>query len=282
MGEINWDKYARSEYKVENRFRFPTRRNVLSEIHKEFSELRFVFDICKAELLSSNTPARIRTLFKARLTFVENKLYRIKPRATELITTRSSDSPVVLQCKEQGNIILQRNLTKGTAWRVDFNEVFERFVQYVFAQVARAVGGKLHANVKFLAKSSRPFAWEQMYLEPDAIFTKEDLTIFIDAKYKSHLYNKFESSELLKDDFRRDLHQILSYSSFAEVASKFAVVCYPSNEIESKMTRFRNAINDVSNSVLIVGIPLRRISVPESIRHIKDRFDSFERTVLSL
>ena len=74
-GQINWKKYSNLEYKVENRLKFPTRKNVLSEFHSEYSEIRFVFDICKKELLSANTPLRIKTTFRNRLNFIEEKLY---------------------------------------------------------------------------------------------------------------------------------------------------------------------------------------------------------------
>jgi hypothetical protein len=70
-GPVNWNKYIGNEYKVENRLRFPTRKNILSEFHKEYAEIRFVFDICNQELLSSNTPLRIKNIFKAKLTFIE-------------------------------------------------------------------------------------------------------------------------------------------------------------------------------------------------------------------
>ena len=38
IGQINWSKYINNEYKVENRLKFPTRTNVLSEFHSEYSE----------------------------------------------------------------------------------------------------------------------------------------------------------------------------------------------------------------------------------------------------
>lgn len=45
-GQVNWSKYINEEYKVENRLKFPTRKNILSEFHKEYSEIRYVW-ICK-------------------------------------------------------------------------------------------------------------------------------------------------------------------------------------------------------------------------------------------
>jgi hypothetical protein len=55
-GQVNWNKYIRKEYKVEERLKFPIRKNILSEFHPEYSKIRYVFDVCNKELLSSNTP----------------------------------------------------------------------------------------------------------------------------------------------------------------------------------------------------------------------------------
>ncbi len=64
---------------------------------------------------------------------------------------------------------------------------------------------------------------------------------FIEAKYKSHLYNKFGVSELLKDDYRRDLHQLLAYSSFNTAKEKTVFLCYPSTRVEIKETKYFNS-----------------------------------------
>jgi hypothetical protein len=59
-GQVNWRKYINNEYKLENRLKISNWKNILSEFHSEYSEVRYVFDICKDELLSSNTPQRIK------------------------------------------------------------------------------------------------------------------------------------------------------------------------------------------------------------------------------
>ncbi len=104
-GQINWPKYINNEYKVENKLQFPARTNVLSEFHIEYSEIRYVFDICKSELLSVSTPQRIRNTLRTKLSFLEERLYHHKPSATNKIAIRFSDSPKVKSCKEQANRI---------------------------------------------------------------------------------------------------------------------------------------------------------------------------------
>ncbi len=168
-GQINWNKYINNEYKIENRLKFPTRKNILSEFHSEYAEIRYVFDICKNELLSSNTPQRIKNTIRVKLSFIEEKLYYHKPKATNNIVAKSSDSPTVKTCKEQANKILNFNLVDSTAWRVDFSDVFEKFVQHIFKAVAKETGGKLFANFKFHSRTSKHYSWELKHIEPDAI-----------------------------------------------------------------------------------------------------------------
>jgi hypothetical protein len=263
-GQINWTKYIKNEFKVENRLSFPARSNVLSEFHSEYSEIRYVFDICKSELLSANTPQRIKNTLRNKLSFIEERLYHHKPKATNKIVIRFSDSPTVKSCKEQANRILNFNLVDSTAWRVDFSDVFEKFIQHIFKEVAKETGGRLLRNFKFHSRTSKHYSWELKHIEPDAIYQKEEVLVFIDAKFKSNLYNKFDQSETLKEEHRHDLHQIMAYSSFSKTILKFGFLCYPSNHVEIKSIQYKNGINESTNTILILGVPLKKDSIPET------------------
>ncbi|WP_395633150.1 hypothetical protein [Flavobacterium sp.] len=277
-GQIDWSKYISEGYKVENRLRFPVRKNILSEFHNEYSEIRYVFDICRKELLSPNTPQRIKSNVRTRLTFLEEKLNSHKPKQTKNILIKSSDSLAVRNCKEQANKILNFNLLDSTAWRVDFSDVFEKFIQYIFKEIAKESGAKLFSNFKFQSKASRRYSWELKHIEPDAVYQKDSFLVFIDAKYKSHLYNKYDKSELLKDDHRHDLHQIMAYSSFSKTVLKYGVLCYPSDRVEIERIEYKNSINEVVNTVLIVGIPLKKEAIKEAkaqlAKTLSDMLDS--------
>lgn len=281
-GQINWTKYINQEYKIENRLKFPIRTNVLSEFHSEYSEIRYVFDICKSELLSANTPQRIKYTFRTKLSFLEKRLYHLKPKTTKKITIRFSDGPTVRACKEQANKILNFNLLDSTAWRVDFSDVFEKFIQHIFKEVAKETGGRLYSNFKFHSMTSKHYAWELKHIEPDAILQKENLLIFIDAKYKSNLYNKFDQSEVLKEDHRHDLHQILAYSSFGKTDFKFGFLCYPSEQIELKSIKYKNGINEATITILILGVPLKKDSINETKRLLTNELNEIERRTMTL
>lgn len=262
-GQVNWSKYINEEYKVENRLKFPTRKNILTEFHKEYSEIRYVFDLCKLELLSSNTPQRIKSSIRNRLSFIDEKLYLHKPISTNNIIIKSADNLKIKNCKNQANRILNFNFIDSTAWRVDFSDVFEKFVQYIFKEISKETGGHLFSNYKFHSKTSNRYSWELKHIEPDAIYQKENLIVFIDAKYKSNLYNKFDKSENLKDVHRHDLHQIMAYSSFSKTDNKYGFLCYPSDKVEIKKITYKNNINQSTNNIFICGIPLKKEFVLE-------------------
>lgn len=267
VGQINWNKYITNEYKVECKLIFPSGRNVLSELHNEYSQLRYVFDICKKELLSANTPLRVKLNIKPKIDALEDRLYLHIPLKINSFIEKFSDSQVIRLAKKQANKILSFDLTDGTAWRVDFADVFEKFVQHIFGEVAKGLGGKFLANYKLNGySSSRRNAWELSHLEPDGMLQKDELYVFIDAKYKSHLYNKFSNSEVLKEEHRHDLHQILAYTSFSPGNSKFGILCYPSQQLEIKEMRFINPLNQATNIIKILGLPLKVDVIDEAKR----------------
>jgi len=256
-GQVDWKKYILNEYKVENRQKFPIRKNILSEYHKEYGYLKYVFELCKKELLGPKTPEEIKLSIKPKLFFLEEKLQLHKSIFTKNIQIKQSDPILIQNLKKQANKLLQNNFSKSIAWRVDFNDVFEKYVQYLFEQVAKEFGGKFYSNYKIKATSSRKYDWELKYLEPDGIFKKgEVVIIFVDAKYKSNLLNKYSQSEELKNDFRRDLHQIVGYASFSNQPIKYSILCYPSNITESKKTKFYNPLTNAETIVTLLGVPL--------------------------
>jgi hypothetical protein len=277
VGHINWTKYISREYKVENRLKFPVRANILSEFHKEYSEIRYVFNICKSELISANTPQRIKNTIRNKISFLEEKLYHHKPLLTNKISIKFSDRPSIKSCKEQANKILNFKLVESTAWRVDFTDVFEKFIQHIFKEVANESGGRIYTNYKFHSRTKKHFAWELKHIEPDAIYQKENILVFIDAKYKSNLYNKFDQSEKLKEDHRHDLHQIMAYTSFSKTDFKYGFLCYPSDKLELKKIKYKNGINEVTNTVIVMGIPLKKDSINEAKRLLTNELNELER-----
>lgn len=272
-GQVNWNKYANQIYKVENRLEYPVRKNFLSEFHSEFGEIRYVYDICKIELMSPNTPINIRVSVSRRLSFLDEKLYFHKPKITSKIQVRKADNLIIRETKQIANRVLNFNLIDGTAWRVDFADVFEKFVQHIFKEVAKSIGGKFIPNLKINSNSRNKYQWNLNNLEPDGVLIKDELVFFIDAKYKSHLYNKYDQSESLKEEHRKDLHQILAYSSFNDAKNKVGFLCYPSNKVEISKIEYSFSQMNFSNQICMVGIPFKKESISKTKEIIIEGFE---------
>ncbi len=282
QGQVNWKKYIQREYKVENSLKFPVRKNILSEYHKEYGQIKYVFELCKKELLGPATPTEMKYGIKPLLHYLETKLKFHNSLKTKHFIIRHSDPPLVKEVKKQGNKIMQKEFSQAIAWRVDFNEVFEKYVQYIFMEISKELGGKFYPNYKIRQMSPTRFTWELSHLEPDGIYRKGTrLNIFVDAKYKSHLLNKFSSSDDLKSEFRKDLHQIMSYMSFSDQPAKYGFLCYPSTQVESKEIKFSYALNHTQNIIHLVGIPLDINKIDRASQLIKEKIYSLEKIKFS-
>ncbi|HET9137145.1 MAG TPA: hypothetical protein VFO76_10940 [Candidatus Kapabacteria bacterium] len=278
-GQVDWDRYAQSSYKVENRLEFPVHKNLLSESHIEYSQIRFVFDICKTELLSSNTPFRLKNKFSPLISSLEEKLYFHQPKQSTEIPIHSFDFPYVKDCKVSANTILNSKFLQSIGWRVDFSVVFEKFIQHIFHLAAKESLGHLTPNPKFQARYSPKFAWNLDHLEPDAILKVGEKLIFIDAKYKSHLLNKYAGDSLsLKDDHRSDLHQVIAYSAFSENDTKYGFLCYPSFEVEASSIDYVNPYNNNVITIFIFGVPVEVDAIPAAKKEILNILSYINRT----
>lgn len=273
LGQVNWNKYIQNEYKVENKLKYPVRQNLLTELHSEYAQIRYVFDICSESLSANTTPIKIKSAVRSKLDFINSKMKFHKPQKTSEIQIHHADSMVIKECKAIANRILKHQLVDSIAWRVDFNEVFEKFVQHIFKEYAKESGGQIFTNFKFRSNKSKSFSWELKQLEPDAILKKDTIDVFIDAKYKSHLYNKYDQSEKLKEEHRKDLHQILAYNSFSNGLVKYGFLCYPANDVECKHIDYHNSLNDTQNKIFILGIPLSKSIIPRVKEVLMKEFD---------
>lgn len=272
-GQVNWNRYANDSYKVEKLTIFPTTKNTLSIQHKEYNQLKYVYDICRNEILSGSTPLSIKLSFKKTLEILDSKLRLHSALKTDVIVIRKADNLLIRQLKEQANRILQFKIVTSTAWRIDFSIVFERFVQNIFKQVSKEIGSNFHANYKF-RRRGKGYSWELNHIEPDCILQKGENTIVVDAKYKSHLYNSFSNSVSLKNDYRSDLHQIISYSAFNISKSRFAFLCYPSNSLHISYTSYHSPLSNVEIKIFLTGLPLSKLTFAEAKNMIINSLDS--------
>lgn len=255
-GNVNWNKYASSSVNPEKVNQYPTRINNLNEFHLEYFNLKYVYNICKKAINTSTTPIKIKLSIKNCLNYLDKKLYFHEPKETSILKIKSNDNSLIKELKTIGNLILHNNFKEYTGWRIDFNEVFERYIQKLVLEVSREIGFSFTANPRMPSSGMHLLPWSLKYLEPDMAIHNRERTYFVDAKYKSHLLNRNSKSSFLKEEFRKDLHQILAYSSFSTDTSRISILCYPSDEFSIQKNVFKNPFNSSENQVQLWGIPL--------------------------
>ncbi len=256
--EVNWKRYVEKEFDPAKRLLFPCRDNTLSTFHSEFFELKYVYNVAKREINSFKTPRPIKYQFRDTLTYLDNALYEFPEKFTNKLHDHNSDPVVIKQLKAQGNKILTGNFEEITAWRIDFSLLFERYVQFVFKQISLEIGAKQLNNYKIRQFSRFNPPWALNYLEPDVILVKNNLDVVVDAKYKSHLFNLKSSTEELKEEHRRDLHQLLAYTAFSKNQNKVGILCYPANEQFLLELDYVFPHSNVESKVVLLGIPLKK------------------------
>ena len=275
-----WAKYAASNYDPYKALKYPNKKNLLSENHVEWRELNYVLKLSLNEMSSSNTPRVSKLSYKDKVEDLRRKAdFRNIIKPTEL-RSRAADPLEVKELKKIGNRILSSIASEYRAWYVDFCNLFERYVQYIFSLLAKQIGARVLCNNKFAVSGLRR-EWGLAYLEPDIIITKGDNAIMVDAKYKMHLYNsQSEKVDILKESFRHDLHQVLAYSSFEKAHNKIAMLVYPCNSYKCIHQKISASILSVKNDVYLIGIPWGELcsevgsnymSVHEKVRITTDR-----------
>lgn len=253
-----WDLYAMKSYDPTNMFSYPNRTNKLRPLHKEYCQMLSVLQLCYTELKKPQTPMRSRIAYSNKITRLQAKYDSIVSEAlpTEFIL-HAADPLVVKEAKQIANIIIQNRRSNKRAWRIDYSEFFERYVQYVLGEIAKSSASKAVCNPRYSVSGKRP-AWALHYLEPDLVLQNNETQIIIDAKYKSHIFNLNEMSEELKDVFRHDLHQILAYCSFNSMITKKAMLVYPFTEFVYRNLSITSPLSRTDADIYLIGLPLTK------------------------
>ncbi len=258
--EVAWNKYIENEYDPYRKLLFPCRENFLSQQHKEFFEIVYVYQLARKEVLSPHTPMQIRIQLDRQLSTIDNKLSGFAAVETHEIKIHQFDFPIIKQLKEQANGFLANSFKEVTGWRIDISLLYEKYIQYLFSLVSNEVNTSQVNNPKIFRSGSTPPDWSLKYLEPDVILIGNDFVIVIDAKYKSHFFNMHQSSEYLHEEHRKDLHQILAYGSFINTKNTILMICYPFTTFAYKILEYHSQLLHSKTQIILVGTP---INVPE-------------------
>ena len=262
-----WTEYALRTAKNPLEFStFKNKCNTLTVEHDEWAQLNYVLTLAISELDSVRVPMRTRAIYASRIASLKIKLLDKKKIPTDKVLKRMSDPYIIKQLKDLANIILSNKTNEKLAWRMDYAEFFERYVQYLFDAVAKKKGARSINNPHYSVKVSNKPSWALSYLEPDLILQKADEQFVIDAKYKSHIFNWNDDSDELKESFRHDFHQVLAYCSFSNSISKQAMLVYPFSDFISMKMTVMSQITRREVTVQLVGIPLDKSKI-ENIKN---------------
>jgi len=275
--QVDWDEYAEKEFDPKLRLFYPCNENILTKFHSEFFELKFVYNIAKKEINSSRTPKNIKFQLLDTFIILDNKLKNFEERSTRELSIHNSDPLIIKKLKSQANKILNKKFEEVTAWRIDFSIFFERYIQFLFRQISSEIGAVQLNNYKIKRYANQIPPWSINYLEPDIIMIKDDLNFVIDAKYKSHLFNPTSHTETLKEEHRKDIHQLLAYSAFSKNKNKIGFLCYPTNEISLIKLNYVSSISNVENAIILLGIPMKISRMLELKKVIIDLISEVEK-----
>ena len=267
----DWNRYSID--KASNPYLFDSfhnRQNILTSDHEEWRKLNYVLYIAVDVLSSLLTPIRVRTQYRETIENLSRSVNRSSIIPIDYLISHASDPIVIKELKEIGNLIIQGHVNQSIAWRLDYSEFFERYVQYLFSNVARRKGGFAYCNEHFSISGKNKPRWGLSYLEPDFVLQKDSIQYVIDAKYKSHIFNWREETEDLKTTFRHDLHQVLAYSAFSPSTHKNVMLVYPYNEFFHQVIEVRSPLDPSTVSVNLVGIPLEKKSLNETIDQLSE------------
>lgn len=253
----NWKRYAEHLYDPHNIFVFNNIKSIQSKNHLEWHKLTYIAQYALDLFLTPHTPASLKC--KA-----NTLIYRIKYYTSShvMVTTHQPfminhfDPTPIQALKTLANKLLAHHSKNNLAWRLDASILFERYVQYIMKNVAQQIGAYATCNTKIQLSGKNKPAWSLNYLEPDILLKKDDQIYFLDAKYKSHMLNEASRTNILKDTFRDDLHQILAYSSFHNSSHKISILLYPCNKYREIILTIAHEILPTQNRIALVGLPL--------------------------
>jgi hypothetical protein len=255
-GSIVWKDYIQHEHDPKMRLIFPCKTNLLSTNHTDNQQLYYVYLFSKEQILGQIVPSSFQIDLRKKIPAIERYFSFMAPKPATHLLIRNADPVVIRKLKEEGNRILNYEISPNKAWRIDFAIVFERYIQHLFYTASKSLGLKFRDNPHIRKMSSNNPSWSLKYLEPDFDIYKDNIAIFADTKYKSHLYNFNSHSDLLIDEHRHDLHQIAAYCAFEESKHKIGMLIYPANTYINNHLRYANPYNATTLDISLFGIPI--------------------------
>ena len=68
----------------------------------------------------------------------------------------------------------------------------------------------------------------------------------------------------------------MGYTSFSNQPIKYGVLCYPSNIVERKKTKFYNPLTNTETIISLLGVPLDTKNIPDVKKLVLKDIERFE------
>lgn len=140
-------------------------------------------------------------------------------------------------------------------------------MQWIFEKAVKRIGGETVCNPKYAGHGAN-FDWLLHYLEPDIVLKFAETQIIVDAKYKSYLYRKHSKSDILRESFRNDLHQLLAHTAFSMGKNKPCVIVAPFSRFERSKIQYRSPFSDATVEISCLGLLFSAGSLSETVNQL--------------
>ena len=283
-GLTNWRSHALRSYDPNNINTYENHINSHTQDHLQWRQLNFVLHKAINILQSYKTPSKAR---KRNAPLIEKLLHNPITQKVESVShfqIKAIDPPIIKKLKNIANMILTDSSNLRRSWRIDIAKLFEMYVQYVFKKTATGWSIK---NSPHFPIDGKHLTWTLSYLEPDIILQKGQNQIVVDAKYKSHMLNRgVKNGGKLKESFRKDIHQVLAYSTFNPMPQKVVFLIYPiyNNQDESADKYCRHYIQNITTpfsntsvAIHLLGIPFGKGVTKPVINELRTILNSIEK-----
>lgn len=274
----DWGNYARNSFLPGRRFTFANVKSFHSSHHKEWLELTSLLKNVVKSYKASHPPIMVKSQY---VSLVSKMQEYIRCNPSEYSVTypldKPSDPPMIKELKAEARRFLLQENDGSKAWRIEIAVLFERFVQHVIDKAAQRGGWHCNFNEHFVISNPSGIHWALRYIEPDIVLSKDSRQWVIDAKYKSHMYNKSSKDiDVIKSSFRDDYHQVLAYTSFSNSNCKQAMIVYPYSSFNCHRLVAKSQLTGISSETLLIGLPFTTGSVENVSKRIAELLNENE------
>ncbi len=278
-GRVDWTRYARDSLATGQWQRFPCTFSDLADDPWLLAVLRWTVQRIAVDLgPSSDSALGKRLLEQTRWLLTALGTGPAHRPATDELAQRGdtgmAHAALVSGLEAVGWVRDERGLggartLDGLAWTLATDQLWEAWVESLFAEIARRTGARLASARR--GDTRRPLVWHTPmrslgHLAPDLALHWPDRTLWIDAKYKAHLLDLSMHGwsalpEAVRDAHRADLHQALAYTSLADTPRVDTWLVYPVSAALTDQAPLLHTEAEISGGarrirLALLGLPL--------------------------